>query len=59
MGASNYNRLSKTDSGYIRYNLIIRASFKNKIILTARYSKAILTTVQENLEGILRIKEKD
>jgi len=59
MGIFNYNRLLKTDLGYIRYSLIIRADFQNKITLIVRYFRPMLTTVQKNPEGILRIKGRD
>ena len=45
MGASNYNYLLGTDSGYTKYGLIIRADFWNKIMLIARYSRPMLMTV--------------
>ena len=45
MGVFNYNYLLKTDLGYIRYNLIIKADFQNKIMLIARYSRPMLMTV--------------
>jgi hypothetical protein len=59
MGVSNYDRLLKIDSGYIRYGLIIRANFQSKITPTARYFGPTLIVVRKSPECVLRAKGRD